>query len=493
VKPIVFTRPEGSCGVKPFSTLLFLVLLYPLQSHAGPAGTLVLEHVAVIDATGRAAQSDQTVVISDGRIASVGPADQVKFDKTARVVDARGKFLIPGLWDMHVHLAGVNADPAWSKDALLPLLLANGITGVRDMGGDLSALLSWKRDIESGALLGPHIVAAGPWLAGRGKPSPEQLPVANAEEARAAVRDLKQRGADFIKIVSLPSREAFFAVADEARKQNISFAGHLPLEVGAVEASNAGMRSIEHFFYSEFVLSFSSKEGELRKRLIEARKNHDSVAWEKIELEADASYSEEKAASLFQTLKKNGTWVTPTLVSLGITSHPEAWKLDDSNLDYVPPSLAKEWRDAQSNAQEKQGAAQLGRLSANDWKLTREMHRGGVPLLVGSDSLDPFVFPGDSLHRELAEFVQAGFTPVEALQAATRGAAQFLGREKEFGTIETGKTADLVLLDANPVENIVNTRRIFAVVRNGQYLDRAALDALLVRAKSAAAAVPQHK
>jgi len=316
--------------------LLFLVLVYPFQSFAGPAITLVLEHVTVIDGTGRAAQSDQTVVIVGGRITSVGPAGRAERGKTAHIVDARGKFLIPGLWDMHVHLAGVNADPSWSKDALLPLLLANGITGVRDMGGDLSALLAWQRDVESGALLGPHIVASGPWLAGRGKPSPEQVPVANAEEARAAVRDLKQRGADFIKIISLPSHEAFFAVADEARKQNISFVGHLPLEVGAAEASNTGMRSIEHFFYSEFVLSFSSQEDDLRKRLLEARNNRDSVAWEKMEVEADASYSEEKASSLFQTLKKNGTWVTPTLASLDITSHPEAWKREDSNLDYIP-------------------------------------------------------------------------------------------------------------------------------------------------------------
>src|SRR5580700_9855985 len=154
-------------------------------------------------------------------------------------------------------------------------------------------------DIESGALLGPHIVAAGPWLASRGKPSPEQIPVANAEEARAAVRDLKQRGADFIKIISLPSRDAFFAVADEAKKQNISFAGHLPFEISAAEASNAGMRSIEHFLYSAFALSFSSQEEDLRKRLVEAEKKGDSEAWEKIAHEADVTFSAEKAAALF--------------------------------------------------------------------------------------------------------------------------------------------------------------------------------------------------
>jgi len=473
--------------------LLFLFLISSFASRAGSSEALVLQHVTVIDGTGRAPQPDQTVVIVGSRIAASGPARRVKFDKSANVIDAHGKFLIPGLWDMHVHLAGVSADPAWSKDVLLPLLLANGITGVRDMGGDLDVLLSWKRDIESGKFLAPYIIASGPWLAGSGRKTPEQYPVANAEEARAAVRDLKQRGADFIKVISMPSREAFFAVAEEARKQNISFVGHLPFEIGAAEASNAGMRSIEHFLYSGFALSFSSKEEELRKRLVEAERKGDSAAWEAIAHEADLTYSTERAATLFQTLKKNGAWVTPTIASLDITSHPEAWKLDDLNLDFVPPALAKEWRSSSNDDRMKKRAAWLGRQAVNDWKLARELHRGGIPLLVGSDSLDPFVFPGDSLHRELAEFVQAGFTPLEAIQAATRGAAQFLGREKDCGTVETGKTADLVLLGANPLENIANTRKILAVIRNGNYLDRAALDAMLAKAKTAAAAVPPEK
>ena len=479
--------------MKLFARLFFLILICPLASLASSGSALVLQHVTVIDGTGRAPQSDQTVVIAGGRITAIGPASRIKFDRAAKVVDARGKFLIPGLWDMHVHIAGVNADPAWSKDVLLPLLLANGVTGIRDMGGDLDVLLSWKGDVEAGSLLGPHIYASGPWLAAHGRKTPEQYPVANAEEARAAIRDLKQRGADFIKIISLPSREVFFAVADEAKKQNISFVGHLPFEIGAAEASNAGMRSIEHFLYSGFALSLSSQEEELRKRLVEAERKGDSAAWEAIAHEADATHSPEKAASLFQILKKNGTWITPTIASLDITSHPDAWKLDDPNLDFVPPSLAKEWRNSFNDAQMKEHAAWLGRQAANDWKLAGDLHGAGIPLLVGSDSLDPFVFPGESLHRELAEFVQAGFTPLEALQAATHGAAQFLGREKDFGTVEVGKTADLVLLDANPLENISNTRKILAVIRNGQYLNRAALDALLAKAKSWAAAVPAEK
>ena len=484
-------------AVKLLSYLAFVVLASlaaPAHAVAGPASSnLALTHVTVLDATANAPRLDQTVVIVDGRIAAAGPSARIKPPKDARILDAQGKFLIPGLWDMHVHLAGLSADPAWSKQVLLPLLVASGVTGVRDMGGDLDTLLAWKREIESGALVGPHIVASGPFLVSSGKKTAEQYPVANADEARAAVRDLRGRGADFIKVISLPSQEVFFAVADEARKQGIPFAGHLPFQVSVIEASNAGIHSIEHLLYSAFSLSFSTKEDELRSRLVVAEEHGDSVAWEQIAHESDATYDKEKAAALFQTLKRNRTWVTPTLASLDITAHPEDWSVDDPQLAFVPPSLAQQWRESLHDTQMKERAAWLARQAANDWRLTAELHQAGIHLLVGSDSLDPFVFPGESLHRELAELVRAGLSPAEALQAATRDAAQFLGRESDFGTIETGKRADLVLLDASPLENIANTQRVAGVFRGGSYLDRAALDKLLAQAKSAAASVPAAK
>lgn len=474
--------------------LALALLSFSSSAFGGPAAQqLAVLHVTVIDVTGHAPQADQSVLIENHRITALGPSAFVKIPKTFRIVDASGKYLVPGFWDMHVHIAGLNADPAWSKQVLLPLLLASGITGVRDMGGDLDTLLEWQREIEAGTLLGPHIVASGPFLVGGGRKTAEQYPVANADEARAAVLDLKKRGANFIKIISLPSRDAFFAVADECKKQDIAFVGHLPFEISAAEASDAGMRSIEHFLYSAFVLSFSSREAELRPRLVVAEKKGDSAAWEQIAHEADASFSPEKAAALLARLKKNGTWVTPTLASLDITSHPEHWKTDDPLLAFVPPAMAKQWRESINDEGMKQRAAWLGRQASNDWKLTGELHRAGVPLLVGSDSLDPFVFPGDSFHLELAQLVRAGFTNPEALQAATRGAAQFLGREKDFGTLEAGRVADLVLLNANPLEKIENTRRVWAVIRDGAYYDRSALDAQLAQAKEAAAHVTADK
>ena len=480
--------------MKSIAKVLFLILCSSLAARAGTTVPLVFEHVTILDGTGAAPQPDQTVVIAGGRITAIGFASQIKFDKTARVINGQGKFLIPGLWDMHVHIAGVSADPSWSKEVLLPLLLANGITGVRDMGGDLDTLLFWKRDIESGKLLGPHIVAAGPWLAGRGRKMPEQFPVANADEARAAVRELKQRGADFIKILTLPSREAFFAVADEVRKQGISFVGHLPLDVDAAEASEAGMRSIEHLYYSDFALSLSAREKTIRPQLLAAEKKRDFTASASLRSEAVASFSPENAAVLWNKLKANKTWVTPTLEGIYAAGHPFAVPVDKKSLAFIPDPVLKSWRagladDPASTAR----VHTLARLAENDWKLTGEMHAAGVSLLVGSDSLDEGVIPGFSLHLELAQLVKAGFTPMQAIQSATAGAAEFLGRTKDFGTIETGKFADLVLLDANPAGDIANTRKIIGVVRNGQFFDRQALDSMLAKAVMAARAVRSEK
>src|SRR5262249_49011180 len=247
---------------------------------------------------------------------------------------------------MHVHIAGISAEPAWSKNVILPELIAYGITGVRDMGGDLEVLQGWRREIEAGTLTGPHIVTGGPMLVPRGKKNAEQYPVANAEEARAAVKELKQRGADFIKIIGVPSREAFFAVADEARKQGLPFVGHVPAVISAAEASDAGMHSIEHIVYSGIALDCSSREKELREAIATARANRDAKASAQALADAADSFSAEKAAALWALFKKNGTWVVPTLASISVQTgsklSPEQ-QMQDPRLDFVPASLRKQW------------------------------------------------------------------------------------------------------------------------------------------------------
>jgi imidazolonepropionase-like amidohydrolase len=451
-----------------------------------------ITHVAVVDTATGKLKPDQTIVIADGKITRIVQSAAFRPENGTRIIDARGKFLIPGLWDMHVHIAGISADPKWSKDVILPLLTAMGVTGVRDMGGDLAVLQEWRREIEKGQLLGPHIVTGGPMLVFGGKRTPEQIPIKDAEEAREAVRNLKQQGADFIKIIDLPSREAFYAVADEAKRQNLPFVGHVPPVVTASEASDAGMRSIEHVVYSNLEMDCSAKEEELRAAERAARATHEEGTSAKLLQEAMASYDPEKAAALWERFRRNGTWLVPTLVSIEALSRHNAapeTQANDPRLAYVPDSLRKEWDPRTPGNKFSEGEQRWWTQQyINDGKMTAAMHKGGVALLAGSDSLDRYVFPGFALHRELELLTEAGMTPLEALRAATSDAAKFLGREGEFGVVANGARADLVLLDGNPLTNISNTTKISAVIRDGVYLDRAALDKLLSQATDAAKA-----
>jgi imidazolonepropionase-like amidohydrolase len=453
---------------------------------------LAITHVTIVNPHG-SSQKDMTVVVSGSVIESIGSsADPMLPAQSGEShIDGRGKFLIPGLWDMHTHVAGINADPAWSKNVLLPLLVANGITGIRDMGGDLRVLQEWRREIASGALLGPQIVAAGPMLLAAPPPGkakstdPSVLEVGTPEEARAAVDQLQKRGADFIKVIQL-SREAYFAVAEESKKDGISFAGHIPSAVNASEASAAGQKSIEHIIYSSLALDCSSQDVELRRRLLEAaakRDRSDASVYD----DADRTFSPEKAAALWATFNRNSTWVTPTLYSISIVAHSPQQSPDDPLLTFVPLALQKEWRPAGPPSQkELADAAWWQRQYENDRKLTGEMHRAAVRLLAGSDSLDRYVFPGSSLHYELRELVAAGLTPQEALQTATENAAEFFGR-KDTGMIAAGRRADMVLLDADASLEIANTQKISGVVVAGQFLQRKDLDALLEKSRAAAA------
>jgi hypothetical protein len=452
-----------------------------------------ITHVTIVNPQGPP-QKDMTVVVSGGVIEWIGnSADpQRPAHKDELRVDARGKFLIPGLWDMHTHVAGISADPTWSKNVLLPLLVANGITGIRDMGGDLHALQEWRREIASGTLRGPLIVAAGPMLVPEPPPGnpksmdPSILEVGSPAEARSAVDQLQKQGADFIKVIRL-SREAYFAVVEESKKDGITFVGHIPMDITASEASQAGQKSIEHIIYSSLALDCSSQESDLRRRLQEASAKKDGSDAPVYD-EADKTFSPQKAAALWATFIRNGTWVTPTLYSISMLAHSPQQSPDDPLLAYLPFGLQKEWRPTGPASQkELAGAAWWERQYENDRKLTGEMHRAGVRLLAGSDSLDRYVFPGSSLQFELRELVAAGLTPQEALQTATESPAAFLGR-KDIGSIAAGRRADMILLEADPSQNILNTQKISGVVLAGQFLSRKDLDALLEKARAAAAA-----
>lgn len=445
--------------------------------------TLVLEHVTVIDVAGMRAKPDQTVAIEGERILRIGPSKHIDVPNNARLVDAHGLYLIPGLWDMHVHI--------WETKRTFPMFIANGVTGVRNTGGHLDELKTWREQTASGGLLGPRMIICGPVVDGPNPSHPDHsIVVSSAAEGRAAVDFLKKNGADFVKVYDGVPREAYFAIVDEAKKQRIPFVGHVPESIQNSEASNAGQASIEHLgLILEEVSTNNDEIRKIRATPVKSPAEYPARIARQLELAVEG-FASQKLAELAALYAKNGTWQDPTLVSTNVVAHAkDASFAKDPRLVYVPSAERESWSPennmfvkfsppeywVQRNAEFREKLAVVG-----------ELHRAGVPFLAGTDSGGvPYTYPGLSLHDELVFLVQAGFTPMEALQTATLNPAKFLGLSDQLGTITAGKQADLVLLEANPLDDIHNTQKIRAVVVRGCYLDRAALDELLAYAKSA--------
>jgi imidazolonepropionase-like amidohydrolase len=456
---------------------------------------LAITHVTLIDATGAAPQPDMTVFIADEQIAAIGTSRSMSVPRSTRTVDGTGKFLMPGLVDMHAHLTGAS-EPSGSREFILPLMLANGITTVRDMGGYLESLVPLRHEIESGKLVAPRIVFAGSYLDGRPPFFQPSLVVTNAGEAEADIHSLTSQGVDFIKVQSNLSREAYFEIADICRREHITFVGHVPDRVTAAEASDAGQRSIEHL--TGVLRACSSEEPVLMRKQFAAGPKKGTVgqsvnrelAWQ---IELLQSYSDEEAAALIERFLRNQTWQVPTLILLRNDAFPtpETDASRDSRQRYIPTQVLANWdkgtkdRDKGATAEE---FSLRSRFMQASLRIVGKMNAAGVPIMAGTDTTAPFVFPGSSLHEELALLVQAGLTPIQALQAATRRPAEFLGKLQTQGTIERGKIADLLLLDADPIEDIHNTEKIRAVILRGKLLDRNSLNELLTKEESFARA-----
>lgn len=454
-----------------FLSLLFISVAFAAEP------PLLITHVNIIDVTGNPIQSNMTVTIRGDRIVEIAPNGKSDA-KGARVFDATGKYLIPGLWDMHVHTVFGDWLPRDEK-IVLPLFVANGITGIRDMGGDLEVLKVWRAEINAGKLLGPRMVIAGPMLDGPVPRFPSSAPIKDAADARRTVDELKRGGVDFIKIQSLIPRDGYFAAADEAKKVGINFVGHVPDAVRASEVSNAGQKSIEHF--TGVFEACSPLEDEFLK----GPKGPGKFV---------ATYDENRAQTLIALFARNQTWQVPTLV----WEHGQ-WLIDESDFShdpltrYAPPA----WKDRTWPMFTKDILKDMDtdplpvreRFTQMELEMTYKMHKAGVPFLAGTDTAaGVHVFPGFSLHEELVFFVKAGFTPLEALQTATINPAKFLGKQAEFGTVAKGKIADLVLLDANPLDDIHNTQKIRGVVLAGHLFTRDELDTMLRDVERAATA-----
>jgi hypothetical protein len=452
------------------------------------ANVQAITNVQVVVVRTGALLEGRTVVLSGDRIQSVGPANSESIPPDAVVIDGSGAYLIPGLWDMHGHLRG-NGTPPWlTTDWLMPLILAHGVTGVRDMNSDcdspeqgpvcLDQMKEWQASVEEGKLVGPRIVALSSFLI-----NPPWEYTLSEEEARGFVRAMHGMGVPNLKIYDRLSPEALGWMADEAASLGLGVWGHVPLRITAREASAAGLRSLEHardFLFdcfpgsSEFRRNATSSTPsvEFMRRMVE---EHDAV----------------QCTAVFRDLASHGTWYVPTHV----TRRRDAFAGDptfrsDPRTRYIFPIIQADFlghMDRVVAADSADNGRTFQDFYRKGLEITGAAHQAGVRILVGSDAPDPYVFPGSAVHDELAELVAAGLSPAEALRAATWNGAEFLGLTQEYGSIEPGKRADLVLLEGNPLEDIQNIRRIRSVIFGGHHIDRNGLDRLLTGAEAASA------
>jgi len=479
----------GSC----FLTVFCIFALISCSRSHEPI-SLAFTHVTLIDATGADPKPDVTVVVRDGRIQAITPSASAPLPSNAQIIDATGKFLIPGLTDFHLHLTGAG-EPSGSREFFLPLLLANGITTVRDMGGYLQSLVPLRKEIREGKRLGPEIFFAGPYLDGDPPSFQPSIVVTNATQATDDVQSLVAQRVDFIKVQSILSRTAYFAIADASKQQHISFVGHVPDRVTAAEASDAGQKSIEHL--TGVLRACSSAEPRLMEEQFRGATKHETsqgshlreIAWER---ELLSTFSEKTCNALIARFRANHTWQTPTLVLLRRDAYPtpESDAEVTDVLRYAPQGIVSKWQEARKKQDQLASPADFelrNQLFERSAQVVAKMQSAGVGILAGTDSAAPELVPGFSLHEEMALLTQAGLSPMQALQAATRNPADFMGVSQKQGTVEVSKNADLLLLDANPLDDIHNTEKIRALVIHGKLLDRTQLDEQLKKAVAFAA------
>jgi imidazolonepropionase-like amidohydrolase len=442
------------------------------DARAAERPDLAIENVAIVDVEHGRVTLPQTVVVSNGRIAAIGAHAAIPDGATR--IDGRGRFLIPGLVDAHVHLFN-NFSKRPPNTWTFPLYVANGVTGIREMAAlpdDIVRVNAWRAAVDEGTLVAPRILAAGVAVDGR-----------TPAEAAQRVDLAADAHADFIKVFSGVSVSNWRAIVDEAGKRGLSVAGHIPAGVPALVAAKAGQRSGEH------LTQLFEACTPIESTVIDARKDLAGDALVE-RMDADEShvldaFDARACDRIARALAKTRQVQVPTLVLPWVEAQPVAFTPADPRWAYLRPDERTRWQRATAAITPAEHAVASRRWGVAS-KIAASLDRAGVPMLAGTDAPMPGVYPGFALHDELERLVDAGLTPGEALRAATLAPAKFFGIEREAGTVATGKRADLVLLDADPLRDVRNTRRIDAVVLDGRLLDRTAIDALLAKAATGA-------
>jgi len=429
---------------------------------APPAHVTSFVHVTIVPMDREVLLEDQTVVIANGRIREIGQSERIKTPDKSVVIDGHGKYLMPGLADMHTH--------TWDENDFT-LLIANGVTTIRNMFGD-PMQLEWRRRIEAGDLVGPTIYTAGPIIDGNPPIWPGSAVVETAERAREVVAEQHKAGYDFLKVYSGLSKEAYDAVLEAAKKIRMPVVGHTPIPVGLAHVLHSGIRSIEHLTGYETAL------------VKEQADTPDQSRWTRVD--------ETRFAAIAGETAKAGVWNCPTFTvyqNRATPGEPEFVQkmLDRPEMRYVSPETVQSWRPENNFIKSFSPARIVSQRQSDPTrkKFVKALYDAGARLLLGTDYPNPFVVPGFSIQAELRNFVEAGLSPYEAIRAGTSGAAEFLGAGKEFGTVAVGRRADLILVEGNPLKDVANVSRRAGVMIRGKWLPQADLTAMLEKLAAA--------
>jgi imidazolonepropionase-like amidohydrolase len=470
-KASVLTSTPGhaSAGTSRFGdrSLAGFAIATLLCAHAGastgdPAVTttpteLAITSVSVVDVEQGRLLAHRTVLIAKGRIVGIEPATGVVLPATTRRIDGRGRYLIPGLVDMHVHV--FSYDPRRpTSEWTFPMYVAQGVTGVREMNahGDYpSRIRRWNDAVATGTLVAPRILAVGAAVRG---PSPA--------EAEQQVAEARRAGATFIKVYSSLSEPAWQAMRRAARAHGLDYAGHVPARLFLLDAARDGLRSGEHL--TQVYEACMPDEA----AMIQARRQLEGEPLMALRIAQDEpalrAYDPPLCERVARQLATTGHVQVPTMVLAHAEAQPmPADRRHDPRFMHAPADVRARWVGMLATFPNVPSELSLQRWRAT-LAIVATLHRAGVPLMAGTDAPSPLVYPGYSLHDELALLVEAGLSPAEALRAATLVPARFLDLAGESGTVAIGKRADLVLLDADPLRDIANTRRIHAVLLDGR-------------------------
>ncbi len=468
--------------------LCYLMAILLFQSCGQEKGDVLIQNITTIDAI-NGIKANQSILIKGNRIVSIH--DSSNGLTASNIINGSGKYMIPGLWDAHVHLTFEEE----VEEHMFDLFIANGITSIRDTGGQIDRMVKLKEQAESKVTHRPRVKIAGPLIDGSPRVYDGSAPgvpdiskgVSTPEEAKTYVAELAAAGVDLVKAYEMLTPELFEAVVKEANKHNLKVTGHIPLQMTVHQASDLGMASVEHMRNLEMSM-VPNAEAKVAERVKIVSMSQDSLGYglrsrlhNNYRFSSIAEIDPQAKSKVLHTLNKNQTWQIPTL-ALMLSSELLPWSDEEwkQTFDYLPAKTKATWlRDC---AQMVEVPVSDNQKSYMNWAkgMIQDLQDNDIPIMAGTDCPIFFLTPGFSLHRELQSFVEeAGMHPLAALKTATYNPALYFNMEDELGTIDAGKIADLLILDKNPLENIRNTKAIHRVIKDGYVHDGNALEGML--------------